>query len=93
MDYKKLLLLILGVLFFGSGILGLVLSSAILIYSAIIFGFAFLIVFRILWIKWQAEKIKATIKKSKINGYIYLIVLVGLVVADIIYKIYQNSSE
>lgn len=89
MDYLKLALIILGVLFVASGILGVIgVAPVILVYSMIFFGFAFLIIFRILWIKWQAKKIGSTFKKSKIQGYIYLIILLGLTIVSIIYKIY-----
>jgi hypothetical protein len=88
MDYHKLSLIVLAILFIGSGILGMALGSAMLVYLMIFFGFAFLAVFWIWWLKWQKQKITESFAKNKAYGYIYVIVLFGLIIAGIIYKIY-----
>lgn len=86
MDYQKLSLIFLAILFLGSGVLGTTLASAFFIYLMIVLGFIFLIVFWLSWLRWQKQKFREYSEKSKTKGYIYLLVLVGLILASFIFK-------
>ena len=82
---KNFLIIILIVLAIAGAILSLSGWFPGLIIS-IIAGFTLLFWFRVELFKWQKQKAEYYFKKSKTQGYLYLIVLIGLILAGFIYE-------
>jgi len=97
MEKGKIFLFTALFIFVASGILAWIFNSAILLYVMLIFGFVFLILFRLQWLKWQKKTIEGIdkgeyplgapgiIPASQRKSYkiIYIIVLAVLVIAGI----------